>query len=79
MRKPNRRLALPASRRPAALRGDTYPECRSRHDEEVHGGKIGDVVLEESAPGLRGWLRPAPSTMVIYERFFAAGYAMECC
>src|SRR5438445_1915950 len=38
-RSPNRRLALPASRRPAALRGDTNPECRSRHDEEVQDRK----------------------------------------
>ena len=32
-------------------------EGRRRHDEEVDGDKVGDVVLEERSPGLRGWLR----------------------
>jgi hypothetical protein len=34
-----------------------HPEGRSRHDEEVDGDEVGEVVLEERAPGLRGWLR----------------------
>ena len=34
-------------------------ERRGRHDEEVDGGEVGDMVLEESAPGLGGWLRAA--------------------
>src|SRR6267143_581650 len=34
-------------------------EGRRRHDEEVNGGKVGDVVLEERSPSLRGWLPAA--------------------
>src|SRR6267143_1264044 len=34
-------------------------EGRRRHDEEVDGDKVQDVVLEERSPGLRGWLRAA--------------------
>jgi hypothetical protein len=30
-------------------------EGRRPHDEEVNGGKVGDVVLEERSPSLRGW------------------------
>ncbi len=32
-------------------------EGRRRHDEEVDGDKVGDVVLEERSPGLRRLLR----------------------
>ena len=32
-------------------------EGRRRHDEEVDGDKVGDVVLQECPLGLRGWLR----------------------
>src|SRR5438477_6804092 len=34
-------------------------EGRRRHDEEVNGGKVGDLVLEERSPSLRGWLPAA--------------------
>src|SRR5467141_2491689 len=34
-------------------------EGRRRHDEEVNGGKVADVVLEERSPSLRGWLPAA--------------------
>src|SRR5713101_3767216 len=34
-----------------------HPEGRSRHDEEVDGDEVGEVVVEERAPALRGWLR----------------------
>src|SRR6266851_4303460 len=34
-----------------------HPEGRSRHDKEVDGDEVGEVVLEERSPGLRGWLR----------------------
>ena len=34
-----------------------HPEGRSRHNEEVDGDEVRKVVLEERAPGLRGWLR----------------------
>ena len=31
-----------------------HPEGRRRHDEEVDGDEVGEVVLEERSPGLRG-------------------------
>jgi len=31
------------------------PEGRGRYDEEVDGDEIGEVVLEERVPGLRGY------------------------
>src|SRR5713226_8132044 len=34
-------------------------EDRHRHDEEVDGDKVQDMVLEERSPGLRGWLSAA--------------------
>src|SRR5713101_9704958 len=34
-----------------------HPEGRSRHDEAVNGDEVGEVVLKERAPALRGWLR----------------------
>ncbi len=34
-----------------------HPEGRSRHDEEVDGDEVGEVVVKERAPALRGWLR----------------------
>src|SRR6266849_2743459 len=34
-----------------------HPEGRSRHDEEVDGNEVGEVVLKERAPTLREWLR----------------------
>jgi hypothetical protein len=34
-----------------------HAECRHGHDEEVDGDEVGDVVLEEGPPGLRGRLR----------------------
>jgi hypothetical protein len=34
-----------------------HPEGRGRYDEEVDGDEVGEVVLEERSPGLRGWLR----------------------
>src|SRR5258708_7210221 len=34
-----------------------HAEGRRRHDEEVDGDEVGEVILEERAPGLRGWLR----------------------
>ncbi len=34
-----------------------HPESRRRHDEEVDGDEVGEVVLKERAPGLRGSLR----------------------
>src|SRR5438132_3892580 len=37
-------------------------ECHSRHDEEVDGDKIGDVIFEEGPPGLRGRFRTARPT-----------------
>src|SRR5882762_5547330 len=33
-----------------------YSEGRGRNHEEVDGDEIGEVILEERAPGLRGWL-----------------------
>ena len=33
------------------------PEGGCRHNEEVDGDKVGEVVLEERAPSLRRWLR----------------------
>src|SRR2546422_2851704 len=34
-----------------------HSEGGSRHDKEVDGNEVGEVVLEECSPGLRGWLR----------------------
>src|SRR6266852_2026378 len=34
-----------------------HPEGRGRHDEEVDGDEVGEVVLKERSPGLRRWLR----------------------
>ena len=31
-------------------------EGRGRHDEEVNRDEVGEVILEERAPGLRGRL-----------------------
>jgi len=31
------------------------PECGGRDDEEVASDGLGHVILEESAPALRGW------------------------
>src|SRR5262249_7185287 len=36
-----------------------HAEGRRRHDEEVDGDEVGEVVLKERAPGLRGWLGAA--------------------
>ncbi len=33
------------------------PEGRGRHDEEVDGDEVGEVVLKERSPGLRRWFR----------------------
>ena len=32
-----------------------HSKGRGRYDEEVDGDEVGEVVLKERAPGLRGW------------------------
>ena len=33
-----------------------HAEGRSRHNKEVDGDEVGEVVVEDCSPGLRGWL-----------------------